>query len=102
MRREHALAPIAVEVSERGRVVLELLALGMTNKELAYRLGLSVSTAKWHVSRLLATFDVPNRAALVQKAIACRAISAELTDVPSVNPDATLRDPKPAAGTEPW
>lgn len=65
-------------VTDRGRVVLQLLARGMSNRELALELGLAVPTAKWHVSRLLKLYGVPNRAALVQRAIACGEVLADM------------------------
>ncbi len=48
--------------------VVELVAIGRSNKQIGAQLGLSESTVKWHVSNLLRMFDVSNRAALVSAA----------------------------------
>ncbi|MFI6603670.1 response regulator [Nonomuraea sp. NPDC050536] len=52
-------------VTGREREVLTLIARGLTNPEIAARLGLSISTVKTHVRRLLAKLDVHDRAQLV-------------------------------------
>ncbi|MCP2341104.1 response regulator [Actinomadura rupiterrae] len=49
----------------REREVLELVAAGMSNEEIARRLVLSPATAKTHVSRILAKLGVRDRAQLV-------------------------------------
>ncbi len=56
--------PEAVRVSgltRRQRDMLELLAQGLTNEEIASRLGLSVNTIKGHVTRTLRTVGVKSR-----------------------------------------
>jgi DNA-binding NarL/FixJ family response regulator len=45
-----------------------LVAAGCSSKQVASRMKISERTVKWHVSRLLARFQVPNRAALVRAA----------------------------------
>lgn len=57
-----------VEVTPRQRLLLRLIATGYATKEIAGRLSISTRTAQWHISRLLAMFDAPNRAALVHAA----------------------------------
>ncbi|MEV0351995.1 response regulator transcription factor [Nonomuraea sp. NPDC050680] len=52
-------------VTGREREVLTLIARGLTNPEIAASLGLSISTVKTHVRRLLAKLDVHDRAQLV-------------------------------------
>jgi PAS domain-containing protein len=47
--------------------VLGLIALGLTNKEMAHSLGISERGAAAHVSRLLTRFSVPNRAGLIAR-----------------------------------
>lgn len=49
------------ELSARERQVLELVALGLTNKEIAERLTISPVTARNHVSRILTKLGLENR-----------------------------------------
>ena len=58
----------AIELTPQQRHVLDLIATGCSTDEIATRLRISARTAQWHVSRLMAIFDVPNRAALVYAA----------------------------------
>jgi DNA-binding CsgD family transcriptional regulator len=57
------------DITARQREVLGLVALGLTNKEMAHSLGISERGAAAHVSRLLARFRVPNRAGLVARTL---------------------------------
>jgi DNA-binding NarL/FixJ family response regulator len=50
------------KLTERQKQVLRLLARGRTNKDIARQLGLSESTAKFHVASLLRTLGAENRA----------------------------------------
>ena len=52
-------------LSEKQRRIVQLIAAGMTNKEIAHELGASLGDIKWHVSKLLRVAGVNNRAALV-------------------------------------
>jgi DNA-binding NarL/FixJ family response regulator len=52
-------------LTEREREVLELVAAGLSNDEIAERLVLSPATAKTHVSRILTKLDARDRAQLV-------------------------------------
>lgn len=52
-------------LSDREREVLEQVAKGLTNDEIATRLYLSPATARTYVSRLLTKLDARDRAALV-------------------------------------
>jgi len=55
-------APEELEVlTDREREVLELVALGCSNREIAARLTISELTAKTHVSRLLTKLEVSSR-----------------------------------------
>ena len=63
---EHARLP---SLSMREHQVLELVAEGMRNKEIAAALGISADTAGMHVKNLYAKLDVHDRTAAVAKAI---------------------------------
>ncbi|MDZ4278398.1 MAG: PAS domain S-box protein [Dehalococcoidia bacterium] len=63
-RHAHGLEDEA-ELSARELQVLELLALGLTNREAAGRLGVSTRTVDHHVSHILTKLHVPNRTAAV-------------------------------------
>ena len=56
-------------LSEREREVLQLLALGHTNKEIAQMLYLSVKTVETYKARLMEKLDLKTRAALVRFAL---------------------------------
>ena len=59
-------APAALNaLTAREREVMELVAAGLTNDEIAARLVLSPATAKTHVSRILTKLDVRDRSQLV-------------------------------------
>jgi LuxR family maltose regulon positive regulatory protein len=59
----------AVEaLTEREIEVLELVAEGLTNREVAQRLFLSVSTVKVHTYNIYSKLDVHNRTQAVAKA----------------------------------
>jgi NarL family two-component system response regulator LiaR len=49
------------QLSQRECQVLSLLADGLTNEQIAQQLGISVSTAKHHVSKILEKLDVSSR-----------------------------------------
>jgi DNA-binding CsgD family transcriptional regulator len=53
-------------LTDRQTAVLELVAEGLENKEIAHRLGLSEQAVKEHVSALLRRLAVRNRAALAE------------------------------------
>lgn len=55
---------LAVMLSPREQTVAEMIALGLANKEIAGRLGLSILTVKDHVHRILVKTGLPNRAAV--------------------------------------
>ncbi|MFI3241040.1 MAG: response regulator transcription factor [Alphaproteobacteria bacterium] len=48
-------------LTKRQSEVVRLIAQGLPNKEIAYRLGVSESTIKLHVNAILKTFHVHNR-----------------------------------------
>ena len=59
--RPQAMADPTERLSQRQREVLQLVSQGLTNKEIARRLALSVATVKAHVAQVIAIFGVRNR-----------------------------------------
>ncbi len=53
--------PLDTRLSEREHEVLQLLAEGLTNRQIAQRLVISEHTVKFHVSALLSKLDVASR-----------------------------------------
>ena len=77
MEREKAMKPYnknnyALEnglfLSPRQVAVLEQLALGLSNKQIAHELGIAEPTIKMHVSALLRALGVQNRVQILIKA----------------------------------
>ncbi|MBC9727281.1 response regulator transcription factor [Streptomyces sp. TRM68367] len=58
-------SPRLKALTEREREVMELVAAGLTNDEIAERLVLSPATAKTHVSRIMSKLAVRDRSQLV-------------------------------------
>jgi DNA-binding CsgD family transcriptional regulator len=48
-------------LTPRQFVVLEVIGVGLTNPQIAVRLGISPDGAKWHVKEILWKLDVPSR-----------------------------------------
>ncbi|HEX6557678.1 MAG TPA: response regulator transcription factor [Ktedonobacteraceae bacterium] len=65
--RQEDLPP--VQLSPREREVLQLLTKGLTNREIARKLTVSVSTAKIHVEHILAKLEVSDRTQAAVRAI---------------------------------
>lgn len=59
--REGTNEPVGVDLTPRELDVLSLLAEGASNKSIARQLGISVHTAKFHVSSLLDKLDATGR-----------------------------------------
>jgi two-component system NarL family response regulator len=57
------------ELTEREVQVLELIAAGMSNKEIAAELSISEGTVKSHVNAILAKLDAPDRTAAAMIAL---------------------------------
>ncbi|MEM1263229.1 MAG: response regulator transcription factor [Pseudomonadota bacterium] len=65
---EPRAAPREFGISEREFAVLELLASGQTNKEIARSLAVSPNTVKTHVARLYAKLDAGRRTEAIHRA----------------------------------
>ena len=59
----------SIDLTERERQILSLMVDGLSNQEIAYRLVISESTARFHVSNILAKLGVNNRTMAVRTAI---------------------------------
>ncbi len=75
-------APIH-DLTAREREVLTLMASGYSNADIAQRLVISLSTAKFHVSSILDKLQVANRAEAVSLALKNRLVE---TNVPPADP----------------
>ncbi|PYU28264.1 MAG: hypothetical protein DMG31_20555, partial [Acidobacteria bacterium] len=60
-----------VHLSPREREVLECVLRNLSNKEIGARLNVSERTVKYHVSALLAKFNVRDRVSLMREATSC-------------------------------
>lgn len=69
-RRQHPSAqPVPEEVTPREFEVLELVAQGATNAEIAMRLAVSENTVKFHMKNILQKLHASNRAEVVAYAL---------------------------------
>jgi DNA-binding NarL/FixJ family response regulator len=68
-RRGATGAPLAAPLSQREREVLELVAQGYTNQQIADHLGLSVKTVETYRARLVEKLGLQSRAELVRYAL---------------------------------
>ena len=66
--RDREPAPPAEELTPRELEVLQLLAEGMPNKQVAQRLGVSEHTVKFHVNAILSKMDAHSRTEAVTRA----------------------------------
>ena len=58
-----------LDLTEREREVLDAVARGERNKEIAYRLGITERTVKAHLTHVYNKLDVDSRAAAVAEAV---------------------------------
>ena len=70
MRRPAQAEPPLEALTAREREILELLATGLTNREIAQRLVLSARTVETHVARVTGKLGVNSRARAVARAVA--------------------------------
>ena len=75
---EHRLGELGEsrKLTPREREVLQLLAEGCTNKQVASRLGITTKTAETHRSRIMAKLDLHSVSSLVRYALRHRIIDA--------------------------
>ena len=66
---------VPCDLTEREQEVLQLLAQGMANKQIARELSISLRTAKFHVSSLLLKLHASNRTEAVTEAVSRGLIS---------------------------
>jgi DNA-binding NarL/FixJ family response regulator len=71
-----APAPEADTLSPREREVLELMAQGLTNRQIAARLWISDPTVKTHVSHILAKLGMPDRTQAIVHAMSRGLVAA--------------------------
>jgi len=64
-----ALAPLEEPLSSREIEVVRMLAEGLTNKVIAYRLGISEHTVKFHVTSIMGKLHAGSRTDAVMQAI---------------------------------
>ena len=67
-------------LTDRQAAILELVATGLENKEIAHQLGISEQAVKEHVSNLLRALAAPNRAALGDAAATRRFVGSANVD----------------------
>jgi DNA-binding NarL/FixJ family response regulator len=67
------------KLTTRQRQVFDLIVVGLSNKEIARTLGLSVGTVKIHISKLFDTLDVRHRSAV---ALAGAKLGMNVTSLP--------------------
>lgn len=66
--RAHAPEPLSEDLTPREREVLLLLAEGLPNKSIAYRLNISEHTVKFHVNAILGKLGAQSRTEAVTRA----------------------------------
>jgi DNA-binding NarL/FixJ family response regulator len=66
--RKKAQQPLAEPLSERETEVLDLIASGLTNREIADRLFIAVGTVKRHINNIYGKLEVHHRAEAIARA----------------------------------
>lgn len=68
----HAASPVVAGLRPREMQVMELMATGLRNRDIATELGISENTVKFHVSRILRTLGAGSRAGAVSMLLSAR------------------------------
>jgi DNA-binding NarL/FixJ family response regulator len=68
-RRNYESGEKTTELTEREREILQLIAEGFSNKEMAMRLGLSLNTVHVHRNNIIRKLDIHRQAELVRYAL---------------------------------
>jgi two-component system, NarL family, nitrate/nitrite response regulator NarL len=71
-----------MQLTPREVEVVKLMAEGLSNKQLAVRLGISTHTAKFHVNSLINKSDGVHRTRLAAVVTALKAGLVKLEDIP--------------------
>jgi DNA-binding NarL/FixJ family response regulator len=66
-RDGHGRGPAGMELTLRERTILRLLSAGLTNKDIARQLDISLGTAKSHVHNILSKLNLRSRAQLAAR-----------------------------------
>jgi LuxR family maltose regulon positive regulatory protein len=74
---QEAMAEMVEPLSKRESEVLQLIAEGLSNQEIADRLFISLSTVKWHTGNIYGKLGVRNRTQAVVKARSLGALPAD-------------------------
>lgn len=74
-----------VPLTQREAEVLQLIAEGFANKQIAYELGLSVKTVEKHRQQVMQKLGIHNIAGLVRHAVAKGIIESNLAGVPTMS-----------------
>ena len=82
LRRRGAATSPATPLSQREREVLELVAQGYTNQQIADHLGLSVKTVETYRARLVEKLGLQSRAELVRYALDSGLFGGEASSTP--------------------
>ena len=81
---EHS-KPAGAPLTQREAEVLQLIAEGYANKQIADELGLSVKTVEKHRQQVMQKLDIHNIPGLVRHAVAKGIIESNLAGVPAVS-----------------
>ena len=84
MAQQHARSPASDGLTPRQTDVLELLATGLSNGEIAQRLRLSLNTVERHVSNVYLKVGARNRVDAANYALTRQALPPDLNDAPPI------------------